>query len=66
MLIYIHGGAWMFGDKRKPPLGRTMPICWHFAGVENWVVLNVKYVLSNLAFSYSQNVVDPATDIQLF
>ncbi|KAJ3316192.1 hypothetical protein HDU76_001996 [Blyttiomyces sp. JEL0837] len=25
ILMYIHGGAWRFGDKRKPPMGRTLP-----------------------------------------
>ncbi|KAJ3228920.1 hypothetical protein HDU81_005791 [Chytriomyces hyalinus] len=38
VLVYIHGGAWSHGDKRK----RTMPTCYHFASHENWVVLNIK------------------------
>ncbi|KAJ3215339.1 TLE member 5 [Dinochytrium kinnereticum] len=41
--MYIHGGAWQFGDKRKPPMGLTMPICWHMASSQNWVVVNVNY-----------------------
>ncbi|KAJ3409423.1 TLE member 5 [Chytridiales sp. JEL 0842] len=46
LLIYIHGGAWHFGDKNKPPMGRTMPLCYHFSANENWVVLNVNYRLT--------------------
>ncbi|KAJ3029596.1 UNVERIFIED_CONTAM: hypothetical protein HDU68_011720 [Siphonaria sp. JEL0065] len=42
ILLYIHGGAWIMGDKEQ----RTMPICWHFASTENWVVLNVNYRLA--------------------
>ncbi|KAJ3383211.1 TLE member 5 [Entophlyctis sp. JEL0112] len=42
VMIYIHGGAWLFGDKRLP----TLPICRHFASSANWVVLNVNYRLA--------------------
>ncbi|KAJ3071241.1 TLE member 5 [Podochytrium sp. JEL0797] len=42
ILLYIHGGAWILGDKQQ----RTMPICYHFASVENWIVLNMNYRLA--------------------
>ncbi|KAI9328855.1 Alpha/Beta hydrolase protein [Obelidium mucronatum] len=42
ILLYVHGGAWIMGDKQQ----RTMPICYHFASTENWVVLNVNYRLA--------------------
>ncbi|KAJ3223019.1 hypothetical protein HDU81_009463 [Chytriomyces hyalinus] len=38
VLVYVHGGAWAYGDKQK----RIMPTCYHFASNENWVVLNIK------------------------
>ncbi|TPX66734.1 hypothetical protein SpCBS45565_g04303 [Spizellomyces sp. 'palustris'] len=41
VLIYIHGGAWQFGDKRL----LTMPVCWYMAS-HNWVVVNINYRLS--------------------
>ncbi|ORY50415.1 alpha/beta-hydrolase [Rhizoclosmatium globosum] len=42
VLLYVHGGAWLMGDKQQ----RTMPICYHFASNENWVVLNMNYRLA--------------------
>jgi hypothetical protein len=50
ILLYIHGGAWIFGDKRSHfKAGRTMPICWYFASVAHYVVINVNYRLADRA-----------------
>ncbi|KAJ3122609.1 TLE member 5 [Physocladia obscura] len=53
ILIYIHGGAWLFGDKRL----RTLPICHYFASTENWVVLNINYRMAP-AFRLEDMLVD--------
>ncbi|KAJ3191141.1 hypothetical protein HK101_008053 [Irineochytrium annulatum] len=45
IFMYIHGGAWQFGDKSKLPAGFTLPICYHMASVADWVVVNVNYRL---------------------
>ncbi|KAJ1540513.1 hypothetical protein HK405_011296, partial [Cladochytrium tenue] len=49
IFMYIHGGAWKFGDKRAP----VYPICYHFAAKENWVVINVKCRMSDHADLHS-------------
>ncbi|KAJ3133946.1 hypothetical protein HK100_003977 [Physocladia obscura] len=54
ILIYVHGGAWCMLDKRP-----TLPICYHFASTENWVVLNINY---RLAPTYS--LIDMLVDIK--
>ncbi|KAJ3196417.1 hypothetical protein HK101_009033 [Irineochytrium annulatum] len=43
VFLYIHGGAWAFGDKSKMPAALTLPLCWHMASSANWVVCNVNY-----------------------
>ncbi|KAJ3110843.1 hypothetical protein HDU96_006229 [Phlyctochytrium bullatum] len=59
IFFYIHGGAWAFGDKRKAPAGLTMPVCWHMASSQNWVVINVNYRLFPKA-----NLADMVTDLE--
>ncbi|KAI8841890.1 Alpha/Beta hydrolase protein [Chytriomyces cf. hyalinus JEL632] len=53
VLVYVHGGAWAYGDKQK----RIMPTCYHFASNENWVVLNINYRLAP-KFNLHDMVVD--------
>jgi len=40
-LIYLHGGGWVFGDKRD----QGLPLCNHMASL-GWVCFNINYRLS--------------------
>jgi len=40
-ILQIHGGAWVFGDKRE----QGIPVCTHLAAA-GWVAFNVNYRLS--------------------
>ncbi len=40
-LVYVHGGGWLFGDKRE----QGLPLCLHMATL-GWVCFNVNYRLS--------------------
>ena len=51
-LIYVHGGAWMFGDKRS----QGLPLCNHLASL-GWVCFNINHRLSPGA-TYPDHVVD--------
>ncbi len=51
-LVYLHGGAWMFGDKKS----QGLPLCNHLATL-GWVCFNANYRLSPAA-TYPDHVVD--------
>jgi acetyl esterase/lipase len=51
-LVYIHGGAWVLGDKRE----QGLPLCNHLASL-GWVCANANYRLSPGA-TYPDHVVD--------
>ncbi|MDJ0750700.1 MAG: alpha/beta hydrolase [Woeseiaceae bacterium] len=51
-LVYLHGGAWMFGDK----VSQGLPLCNHLASL-GWVCVNANYRLSPGA-TYPEHVVD--------
>ena len=51
-LIYLHGGGWVFGDKRT----QGLPLCNHLAA-NGWVCFNANYRLSPGA-TYPDQVVD--------
>ena len=51
-LVYIHGGAWVLGDKRQ----QGLPLCNHLASL-GWVCANANYRLSPGA-TYPDHVVD--------
>lgn len=51
-LIYLHGGAWVAGDKRH----QGLPLCNHLAAA-GWVCFNANYRLSPAA-TYPDPVVD--------
>ncbi len=40
-LVYVHGGGWLFGDKRE----QGLPLCLHMATL-GWMCFNVNYRLS--------------------
>lgn len=40
-LIYLHGGGWLFGDKKD----QGLPLCNHMASI-GWVCFNINYRLS--------------------
>ncbi len=51
-LVFIHGGAWVLGDKRE----QGLPLCHHLASL-GWVCANANYRLSPGA-TYPDHVVD--------
>ena len=51
-LVFIHGGAWVLGDKRE----QGLPLCNHLASL-GWVCANANYRLSPGA-TYPDHVVD--------
>lgn len=51
-LVFIHGGAWILGDKRE----QGLPLCNHLASL-GWVCANANYRLSPGA-TYPDHVVD--------
>lgn len=51
-LVYLHGGAWMFGDK----VSQGLPLCNHLASL-GWTCVNANYRLSPGA-TYPEHVVD--------
>ena len=51
-LVFIHGGAWVVGDKRE----QGLPLCHHLATL-GWVCANANYRLSPGA-TYPDHVVD--------
>ncbi len=51
-LVYVHGGAWIYGDKRE----QGLPLCNHMAS-QDWVCFNVNYRLCPGA-TYPDQVVD--------
>jgi len=53
VLLQIHGGAWMIGDKRE----QAQPLMAHMAGDYGWVCVAVNYRLSPQA-TFPDHVVD--------
>ncbi len=51
-LVYVHGGAWVLGDKRD----QGLPLCNHMASL-GWVCFNVNYRLSPAA-TWPEHLVD--------
>ena len=51
-LVFLHGGAWVLGDKRE----QGLPLCNHLATL-GWVCANANYRLSPGA-TYPDHVVD--------
>jgi len=51
-LVFLHGGAWILGDKRE----QGLPLCHHLAAL-GWVCANANYRLSPAA-TYPDQVVD--------
>lgn len=51
-LIYVHGGAWVFGDKRD----QGLPLCNHMASL-GWVCFNINYRLSPAA-TWPEHLID--------
>lgn len=51
-LVYVHGGAWVFGDKRD----QGLPLCNHMASL-GWVCFNINYRLSPAA-TWPEHLVD--------
>jgi acetyl esterase/lipase len=53
VLLQIHGGAWMIGDKRE----QGLPLMTHMAAEHGWVCVAANYRLSPLA-TFPDHVVD--------
>ncbi|KAI9096108.1 Alpha/Beta hydrolase protein [Phlyctochytrium arcticum] len=53
VLVYMHGGAWQFGDKGMV----TMPVCWHMASTGKWIVVNINYRMSPQVH-YPEHLID--------
>ncbi len=51
-LVYLHGGAWMFGDKKS----QGLPLCNHLASL-GWACFNANYRLSPAA-TWPDHLVD--------
>ena len=51
-LIFVHGGAWVFGDKRD----QGLPLCNHMASL-GWVCFNINYRLSPAA-TWPEHLID--------
>ncbi|MGI9232866.1 MAG: alpha/beta hydrolase fold domain-containing protein [Woeseiaceae bacterium] len=51
-LLYVHGGAWVFGDKRD----QGLPLCNHMASL-GWVCFNINYRLSPAA-TWPEHLID--------
>lgn len=51
-LIYVHGGGWIYGDKKD----QGLPLCNHLASL-GWVCFNINYRLSPLA-TWPDHLVD--------
>ena len=51
-LVYVHGGGWLFGDKRE----QGLPLCHQMASL-GWVCFNVNYRLSPAA-TWPDHLVD--------
>lgn len=51
-LVYVHGGAWVFGDKRD----QGLPLCNHMASL-GWVCFNINYRLSPAA-TWPEHLID--------
>jgi len=51
-LVYVHGGGWVFGDKRD----QGLPLCNHMASL-GWVCFNINYRLSPKA-TWPDHLVD--------
>jgi len=56
-LVFLHGGAWILGDKRE----QGLPLCHHLATL-GWVCANANYRLSPAA-TYPDHVVDARTAV---
>lgn len=53
VLLQVHGGAWMIGDKRE----QAQPLMAHMAGEYGWVCVAANYRLSPLA-TFPDHIVD--------
>jgi acetyl esterase/lipase len=53
VLLQIHGGAWMIGDKRE----QALPLMTHMAAEHGWVCVAANYRLSPLA-TFPDHIVD--------
>jgi len=51
-LVYVHGGGWVYGDKKD----QGLPLCSHLASL-GWVCFNINYRLSPLA-TWPDHLVD--------
>ncbi len=56
-LVYVHGGGWLFGDKRE----QGIPLCNHMASL-GWVCFNVNYRLSPHA-TFPDHLIDLKTAV---
>ena len=56
-LVFLHGGAWVLGDKRE----QGLPLCHHLATL-GWVCANANYRLSPGA-TYPDHVVDASNAV---